>query len=366
MRKHRADRAVSRAAWTVAMFLTAAVGSAALAQTPYRLTIFAPQGDAFFQAQDVNNAGQLVGYLSDSNGSTSLMWHDGALTSLGSWRALAINNNGQVVGETRDAAGLAHAVQSSPSGFAPLTTGTEQSSALDINDRGQIVGFVQSNFATPEQAAVWDGGNVTFLGQGYAFGINNAGQTVGISSSTSGSRAALWDRGGLVLLGGLFAEARGINDLGQIVGGEAGHAHLWDGANSVDLGALSGLFSHAEAINNSGQVVGAYQADTFSHAALWNGAVGTDLNDLLRPEAVAAGWVLSQAQGINNNGWIVGTAYNRNRCPDGCGGYGFLLTMSDLPDQVVNISTPVPEPSTYALLMVGLGAVVMRWRRRQR
>ena len=129
---------------------------------------------------------------------------------------------------------------------------------------------------------------------------------------------------------------------------------------------MSGPFSNAAAINNSGQVVGSYQASNFAHAALWNGTVGTDLNDLLRPDAVTAGWVLSYATGINDNGWIVGTAYNSNRCPDGCAGYGLLLTMSDLPDQVVNISTPVPEPSTYALLMVGLGAVVLRWRRRQR
>ena len=87
---------------------------------------------------------------------------------------------------------------------------------------------------------------------------------------------------------------------------------------------------------------------TLTRAALWMGTESIDLNDLLDTETLSAGWVLVEATGINNNGQIVGDAYNAISGKE----HAFLLT-------------PVPEPETYAMLLAGLGFIVAIVRRRK-
>jgi hypothetical protein len=59
-------------------------------------------------------------------------------------------------------------------------------------------------------------------------------------------------------------------------------------------------------------------------------------------ETRAAGWVLMFAYDINDNGAIVGTAYNNIL---GIEERAFLLTPA------------IPEPETYALMLAGLGLI---------
>jgi hypothetical protein len=76
-----------------------------------------------------------------------------------------------------------------------------------------------------------------------------------------------------------------------------------------------------------------------------------DLNIYLDKSLVDAGWVLTGADDINDQGWIVGSAYNNLTQQS----HGFLMA-------------PIPEPETYAMLLAGLGlmaAVVSRSRRRK-
>jgi hypothetical protein len=56
---------------------------------------------------------------------------------------------------------------------------------------------------------------------------------------------------------------------------------------------------------------------------------------------------------MNDEGWIVGEASNSNL---GIRAHAYLLSISDLPDL-----PPVPEPHTYALMLIGL--VVLGFRR---
>jgi probable HAF family extracellular repeat protein len=53
-----------------------------------------------------------------------------------------------------------------------------------------------------------------------------------------------------------------------------------------------------------------------------------------------AGWVVTSAQAINDNGSIIGEAYN-----------------SSLGLKHAFVLTPIPEPETYALFLAGLGMI---------
>jgi probable HAF family extracellular repeat protein len=120
--------------------------------------------------------------------------------------------------------------------------GGTASTALDINNRGQVVG--QSDTASSFPAVLWEDGDITNLGtlggnDSVAWGINDRGQVVGESTTASGRF----------------------------------HAFLWEDGQMVDLGTLApgGKFhgSRATSINNRGQVAGLSTAGTDSHAVLW-------------------------------------------------------------------------------------------------
>jgi len=63
-------------------------------------------------------------------------------------------------------------------------------------------------------------------------------------------------------------------------------------------------------MNNMGQVVGSSftTGNSANHATLWNGTTAFNLNSFLDATTIDAGWVLTAAKGINDNGWIVGNA----------------------------------------------------------
>lgn len=71
-----------------------------------------------------------------------------------------------------------------------------------------------------------------------------------------------------------------------------------------DLGTLGGATSIALAVNDADQIVGdANIASGAQHAFVWQEGKMTDLNALI---PAGSGWVLTEAQSINNNKAIVG------------------------------------------------------------
>ncbi len=106
----------------------------------------------------------------------------------------------------------------------------------------------------------------TLGGNAEALAINEAGQVVGSSYTSGGSRAFFWTAaGGMVdlgTLGGNWSGAVGINDAGQVIGTSATasgveHPFLWTAAGGmVDLGIGATSSARANGINNAGDVVG--------------------------------------------------------------------------------------------------------------
>lgn len=318
---------------------------------------------------------------------------------------VAVNASGQVAGYAASRTGYDHAARWDGRHPVDLHSGTgETSQATAINDVGQVVGWSHDTPVSGRTSAVrWDGATATVLPSlggphSWANGINNAGDVVGESRLPGDevTRATLWlgsDPFDLGSLGGRYSRATAINDVGQVVGDSSlpgdrvAHATLWSDGRVIDLGALYGrrTSSTASAINDRGHVVGLSEAplgpahafvwrgggmvdlgpgrarDINEHdlivgvgpgegsAWIWHGRSGVDLNTLLEPAAVAAGWHVHDASGINDQGWVSGWAVN-----------------DTLGQSRAVLLTPVPEPEPSALLVAGLIALSWAVRRSDR
>lgn len=324
-------------------------------------------------ASGINNAGQVVG-TSYTWGDVwrATLWSGTTITDLGTLpggsysAAFAINNAGQIAGaSTRGGDADSYLHPTLWSGGTVRELG-EWGIATGINNAGQVVGYSAYNSSTMglvTRATLWSGGTPVDLGtlggnSSEARGINDAGQVVGYSEKADyGAQAFLWNGVTLASQGEARSIwAKGINNAGQVVGasyvnGEL-EATLWSGATETYLGHLGGHSSSANAINNAGQVVGySSTPDGEGRATLWNGVKATDLNSFMSLSNLDAGWVMTEATGINDNGWIIGNISNAST-----GEYrAFMLSV-----------TAVPEPETYAMLLAGLGLIGGITRRNKR
>ncbi|PUB79910.1 MAG: hypothetical protein DBO99_02740 [gamma proteobacterium symbiont of Ctena orbiculata] len=229
--------------------------------------------------------------------------------------------------------------------------------AMDINNRGEIVGYCETGEGDIH-AVIWDGSDVTDLGtlggdDSYAFGINDEGVVVGYSRTAEGkAHAFIWQDGimtdihdpdlppinesyarainsdglvaGTVGYGGVVwntpseyvwviegsgldgpSDAHDINDSNQAVGWHhsSDQAYLWEDGSMVILPHLGIDRSRAYGINNPGQVVGSVvDPDThLQQAAIWEGGGPPVLLGSL-------GGSYGNANDINDTGTIVGMA----------------------------------------------------------
>jgi probable HAF family extracellular repeat protein len=292
------------------------------------------------EASGINDIGQVVGsawreYDENFPWGEAFLWQEGQMHGLGlldPWgeysRGRAINNLGQIVGEGDNPS--FHSFLSAADGTLQdlyLNNGNE-STAYDINDLGQVVGFSLKYYFP--QAYIWEEGLETELGEeygeSYAFAINNKGQVVGSRIPMSGTdeygqpmlsglTAFLWENA-LVTDLDLAGAATDINEEGQIVGfikdqNRGERAFLWEDRTVTELGDLGGEDSRAEAINDAGQIIGASRLpgpDALSpghySATLWERGRVRDLNQLTDSDGAHLQW----AKDINNHGQIVGRA----------------------------------------------------------
>ena len=306
----------------------------------------------------INARGQIVGAasmpLKDGRyaGSHAFLWQNGKMRDLGTLGgansdAFAISDGARIVGEADTAKTItdefgkpenaAHAFLWQKGKMRDLgTLGGSESRAVDINTRGQIVGFANTKLKDRSgqpirHAFVWQSGKMRDLGTlggpgSEAVAINERGQVIGVADThrlaSNGDPihdAFLWQAGKMRDLGhfgALGSDAVAINERGQVVGfsdvkktpnpysDAMPHAFLWQAGKMRDLGTLGGsskkMRSEAAAINAKGQIVGWSDTDaTGKHtsAFLWQ-------NGKMRNIGTLGGW--SHANAINSKTLIVG------------------------------------------------------------
>ncbi len=313
----------------------------------------------------INSSGQVAGYGGRfasgiglppqlgfvwSNG-TWTTFNDSANTSLAVY-AYGLNDSGQVVGDV----GTNYFVWSQSAGLDILSYGYGTGAHPAINDNGLMVGNTGngSNFAyntVSKTASTW----TTSSGDGgWAFGVNNQGQAVG--TDISAGTGYLWTAaGGKTTLSGM-SYANGIDSTGTYIAGCDSTADAncavyntsTHAVSIVDHGSAPDGNQEAWAANSSGVVVGESSVDD---AFVYIPGTG----ELHLANAIASGGTTGadyvQGVSINNAGQILVQG-----------------TVGTSTDEHTWIFTPVatPEPSTLLLAAAGLAGLLAYARQKRK
>jgi probable HAF family extracellular repeat protein len=201
----------------------------------------------------------------------------------GNTNVVAINQSGRIAGAS-GAPGSGQAFMSDSSGVLTNinTLDYQHSSAVDLNDAGQVIGIgchddgnssVDSVFRFTPSLGMENLGGLAGGRSGTPRDMNAHGDVVGwwiVTQPESFSHAFLYSDASptqimqdLGTLGGPWSEAVAINDARQVIGNSylttsptPSHGFIWQGGVMTDLGTLGGVHSGAVDINNAGAVVG--------------------------------------------------------------------------------------------------------------
>jgi len=340
-------KALARVSTFICAALMTSVPSLCSGQTSYSITDLGTiHTNGYSVAKGVNVGGEVTG--SDGSYNTNLsevfVYSNGKMKSLGTLGGNAgigngINGSGQVAGYSTTSKGTYRAFVSSGNKLIDIgDLGGGSAVAYGINDVGQAVGSaVTANLEN--HPFLYSGGKMIDLGTlgsknndwwNVAQAVNNAGTVAGTSYDAQGNFFGfVWANGTMKkmgTLGGSWSQAYGINSKGQVTGlayTKNGSAHAFT-ANCAtcrlkDLGTFAGSTSSVWgfAINDSGVVVGQSTFKDTYHAFVYSSGKIKDLNSLI---PAGWGWELTEANGINTSGQIVGMGTIHGQQ------HGYLLT----------------------------------------
>lgn len=336
----------------------------------YRLTDLGDLGGGYSDGVAINNAGQVIGSSFTQTTRHAFLYSDGAMFNLGSLVSDAESSMGEGINNAGEVIGVAHGLFLYSKGRM-ITIDQAMGYPTDINDTRQVTGVNE------QQAFLYSDGIRTMLGtlggrESSGFAINNSAQITGQSTlifndDTPIFHAFLYTDGKMLDLGTLHGGVessfgRAINDVGQVTGYSGSHAFLYGGGSMRDLGTLGGSYSAGRGINSLGQVTGISSTNSgyfTERAFLYSDGVMVDLNTLLDP-VTGAGWTLVEGQDINDSGQIVVNGFRKgigqsgyNGCQDSATCHALLLT-------------PIPEPSTFSLMVAGICLAGLLAHRRKR
>jgi probable HAF family extracellular repeat protein len=203
------------------------------------------------------------------------------------------------------------------------TLGGEESYANAINNSGQVVGWSYTSSGA-QRGFLWENNAMTNLGTlpggnaSEARSINNNGDIVGWSTTASDQQhAVLWPENGQIQdidPTSSNSQANDINDNGQAVGVSDGRAFIWSNQTGKQNLCPAGneepievcFTTEALGINNAGQVVYSYQNSFLSSGInLWQN--GQDIS------RVNGSYGLSRSAAVNEFGDVAGT--ENGPCP---------------------------------------------------
>jgi hypothetical protein len=372
-----------------------------VAEVRYSVTELQPlpgfaRGAVGDESYGINNAGQTVGRMRNADpfvGARATVWdRNGHATQLATpddaWSSKAdgINNSGLISGDigvgTPGVKDTRRAVLwTSPNSYQFIVPDNGFFSSGDmINDNGWIGGIrfnaaADADFEDFSAYVRKPDGSIQWVSPGFDkgrlewFGVNNSNEFAGTQSvyddQVGDSYAAVtWtEASGLTVLptrAGFVATTAGdINEAGIVVGADwdgniTDTGLWWDTDHNIHtLGFVQGTTGSAiTGINNRNEIVG-FSADenvcdifgdfTCRRASLWDlDGNATDLNTLIDPKL---GYTLLFANGINDFGEIYGEAMDAT-------GRRFLF-----------LARPVPEPATWAMMILGFAFVGATLRR---
>ncbi|MGK5047950.1 PEP-CTERM sorting domain-containing protein [Janthinobacterium sp. GB4P2] len=339
--------------------MAATSASAAPASAPqFTLTRFNYTLPAHVYAGDINSQGEIFGIGISQNKD---VWYSTSGTTLnvaaplpGNITISSLNASGQGIAYSTTGSGKRSYYYVENGAFTPLAVNGQQARATAINDAGQVTlttfdssgnarGYVYSSAGGYQEIGAAGGiGNA-------ASNINSAGAVVGYTNGADGKAGAyLYANGVMTPLVSEFdapSYANGINNAGQVSGWATGgqgmngtEAFFWANGQYQRIAKLSTSIG----IDGLGRVLGYNDFGTL--AMLWDGNETYDLSDLVGE----TGWYFGQVGGINEAGQI--SAY-------GCrGSICEVVRLDPL--------SPVPEPSTYALLLAGMALLTCAARKR--
>jgi len=329
------DRSLRFSSIAIAVVCLAfAVTPSIVAQT-YTVTNIGTLGGNDSVALSINDLGEVVGYSKTADGEVHAFryFRDAIfdLSTLGGKESYAyvITNSGILLGDSKTSDGILRPFIGAPN--SPLfNLGGDPhlfSSARGANNVGQVVGFklvTDEHGQFHKRAYLYTTNRTIDLGtfggkQSDAIAINDAGEVVGhlyTEYHDGQQRAVLYHAGKVVEIGtfgGNVSIGVAINTAGQVVGyaalsGGDQRAFLFAHGKMKNLGTLpGGTQSFAYGIDDRGRVVGASDAkDSPLAAFIYSDGVMQDLNKLIPADS---GWLLTEAKGINQSGQIVGYGF---------------------------------------------------------